>query len=261
MVFMEAQGPCALAPNSSAPRSKPLSHTRACSVASQAVGGPSATQAIWSTLIQIVKTHPGFRITLPPHAHLRGGYRPARCDPGQHCCRCWWPSVPELRPTEVETAWSTASSTKILMQKLPTASVSMVSVLRCMLGMPEAYDSIRWPSNLPCPLICAWVAYGVSAVFGSVRRARARWKAETRVREQSTPLGSTLAIKDAATRPCTSTSSSLDRLRSASVGASGAHFGLPFSRAAADLARVCCVVIGLTARVALQQRRGARLPR
>jgi len=41
--------------------------------------------------------------------------------------------------------------------------------LRCMLGMPEAYDSIRWPSNLPCPLICAWVAYGVNADLGSVR--------------------------------------------------------------------------------------------
>ena len=80
-----------------------------------AVGGPSATRVIWSTLIQIVKTHPGFRITLPPHAHLRGGHRPARCHPGQRCCRCWWPSVPELRPTEVETAWSTASSTKILL--------------------------------------------------------------------------------------------------------------------------------------------------
>ena len=77
--------------------------------------------------------------------------------------------MPELRPTEVETAWSTASSTKILMQKLPTASVSMVSVLSCMLGMLEAYNSIRRPSNLPCPLICAWVAYGVIAEIGLVR--------------------------------------------------------------------------------------------
>ena len=165
--------------------------------------------------------------------------------------------MPELRPTEVETAWSTASSTKILVQKLPTASVSMVSVLGCMLGMPEAYDSIRWPSNLPCPLICAWVAYGVNADLGSVRCARASWKGEPRVRKWSTPLRTTLVVEDAAKRPCTSRSSSLDRLRSASVGASRAHSGLPFLRTAADSARVCCVVIGLTARVALQQRGGA----
>ena len=139
--------------------------------------------------------------------------------------------------------------------------MSMVCVLGCMLGMPEAYDSIRWPSNLPCPLICAWVEYGVSADVGSVRRARASWTGEKRVREQSTPLGSTLAIKDAAKRPCTSTSSSLDRLICASVDAPLAPSGLPYLRPAANSARVKCAVIVSTARVALQQRRGARLPR
>ena len=46
--------------------------------------------------------------------------------------------------------------------------LSMVVMVRCIVGMPTGYDSISSTSNSLCTPICVRAAYGVSADVGAV---------------------------------------------------------------------------------------------
>ena len=46
--------------------------------------------------------------------------------------------------------------------------LSMVVMVRCMVGMPAGYESISSTSNSLCTPICVRAAYGVSADVGAV---------------------------------------------------------------------------------------------